>query len=388
MSIEINRLRCISCASCACVCPQSCITMQVEEGGFCKPVVNHDHCTECNACRQRCPVDESFVLEEHPPLSALMCYATDEGIRAQSSSGGVFSLLATQVLANGGVVAGAAIDEGGRVHHTLIDSTADLQRLRQSKYVQSDLGRVYQNIRQELKQGRSVLFCGTPCQTAGLRAFLGGTPMNLLSVDFICHGVPSPTVWKSYLRYLENRYLDTVSSIHMRDKRTGWKHFSLTITFSSGKSMTQPVAENPYFQMFISNACLSSSCYACLFKNGRSAADITLSDCWSVRYLWPEADDDKGISVAYARTEHGEQAMQTIIPLLMSRPVDWQDATTYQSSYFHSSEKQHPSERILKDAEKLSFDHLYEKYLGDGWRAKCRRAWYRLTTLKQTAHSG
>lgn len=237
--IEIkNKKDCCGCHACVSVCAKHCITMQTDSEGFLYPVVDKDSCTDCGLCEKVCP-----VIHQSAPVGPQATYIAinrDEGIRLQSSSGGIFSLLAEKIISEGGVVFGARFDENWDVVHAWTDTIEGIAPFRSSKYVQSRIGNTYREARAFLQQGRKVLFSGTPCQIAGLKKYLRKEYDNLLTVDFICHGVPSAGVWQRYLSELREELraergvgkntvplsmdeLPVITGISFRDKTNGWK---------------------------------------------------------------------------------------------------------------------------------------------------------------------
>ena len=225
---------CVGCGACENVCPVKAISMQENEEGFLYPVVDSDLCVSCNKCNHVCPVQKN---EKKAVVSkAYAAWNKDDAILRGSSSGGVFSILAQYVLRKGGVVCGAAFDEGNVVKHILVENAADLEKLRGSKYVQSEIGHIFVQIKDLLKSGRQVLFSGTPCQVAGLNSYLEKDFDNLLTVDVACHGVPSPKVWQKYIFELGK----DVSQFNFRDKRAVGKNLVFHIFPVSKKYMRQP----------------------------------------------------------------------------------------------------------------------------------------------------
>ena len=209
-------------------CPNACIIMLEDEQGFLYPKVDTAKCIDCGLCEKVCP-----VLNHGEPRQPLVCYAAihhDEKIRLASSSGGVFTALAEYVITNSGVVFGARFNEKWEVVHDYTETIEGLAAFRGSKYVQSTIGDNYRLAEQFLKDGRQVLFTGTPCQIAGLNNYLRKEYENLLSVEVACHGVPSPLVWREYIKD------KNPTSINFRDKRNGWKEFGLNINTRNSES--------------------------------------------------------------------------------------------------------------------------------------------------------
>lgn len=308
--------KCCGCNACVQKCPKSCIAMQEDKEGFLYPQVNIELCIDCGLCEKVCP-----VINQNEPRKPLKVYAAknnNEEIRMQSSSGGIFTLLAEKVIQESGVVFGVRFDENWEVKHDYTETIEGLAAFRGSKYVQSRIEDNYQKAEQFLKQGRKVLFSGTPCQIAGLKRFLRKEYSNLLTVDFICHGVPSPGVWRQYLKETVARMCDKnsvstapiskenahIESISFRDKRSGWKKFSFALTLSATDrsgvkntvSLNEVFPENTFMKGFLANLYLRPSCYACVAKCGKSGSDITIADLWGIQYILPKYDDDKGVS--------------------------------------------------------------------------------------------
>lgn len=295
--------------------------------GFLYPRVDKELCIHCGFCEKVCPVLDN--KKERNPLSVYVGYNRDQDIVSQSSSGGIFTLLAERILEEGGVVFGARFNEKWEVIHDFVEEKEDLSLFRGSKYLQSRIGDTFHQAESFLKEGRKVLFSGTPCQIAGLKSFLRKPYENLLAVDFICHGVPSPRIWKRYLNDFfvahscnKNSVLphaisekDTlIKGISFRNKRLGWKKYSFALTLSttngSGAENTvllaEPLGENYYLKGFLSDLYLRPSCYQCQIKSWKSGSDITIADAWGVENIYPELDDDRGCSLIVILTSVGQ----------------------------------------------------------------------------------
>lgn len=294
---------CVGCGACENVCPAKAISMKENSEGFLYPVVDTDLCVSCNKCNKVCPVQE--VEKKAVQASAYAAWADDSRVLEQSSSGGVFSLLAQYVLDKGGVICGAAFDEKNAVKHVLVENAGDLAKLRGSKYVQSQIGNVYAQIKDLLKSGRQVLFSGTPCQVAGLNSFLGKDFDNLLTVDVACHGVPSPKVWQKYLSELGC----DVSQVNFRDKSGGWKKFCFSY-WAEGKKTCMPATENIFFKGFLRNLFLRKSCGCCRFANMNRSGDFTLADFWGIQKLNKKLDNFQGTSLVLSNTPKAEKVLE------------------------------------------------------------------------------
>lgn len=332
----IDKKDCCGCHACASVCAKRSITMQEDNEGFLYPVVNVSTCTDCGLCEKVCPV----INQDEPrrPLKVFAAKNRDEEIRRQSSSGGIFTPLAEEIIRDGGVVFGAKFDEDWNVVHAWTDTIEGIADFRGSKYVQSTIGDTYREAREFLKQGRKVLFSGTPCQIAGLRKFLRKEYDNLLTVDVVCHGVPSPLVWRKYLEETRERLraesdaekntvssslmdLPVITGISFRDKTHGWKKFGFRLRYAAPRNVQktvsvsaikeeketlQPFKENIFMQGFLANLYLRPSCYACAVRSGKSYSDILIADFWGVQNYYPEFDDDKGVGLILVYSEKGK----------------------------------------------------------------------------------
>lgn len=287
--------------------------MEVEKTGFSYPRVDTESCVRCGTCDRTCPALSTPRAER--PVETLWVRAKDLKTRVASSSGGVFSLLADKALDAGGIVVGAAFDDDLRgVSHVVVTSKDALGALRSSKYLQSRVGRpVYHAVREALAQGRRVLFSGVACQVAGLRGFLGARAAdpNLLCVDVVCHGAPSPELWARWATHLEGRRGSRLVAVSFRDKRTGWSSYSVSYRFADGGEEACLATDDWYAQAFSTNASLRPSCFSCPSK-GACGSDLTLGDYWGVQTIEPTLRWADGLSAVAVRTERGSRALGEI----------------------------------------------------------------------------
>lgn len=343
----IDKYTCCGCSACYQVCPKHCITMVSDEEGFLYPQVDVFVCVQCGRCESVCPMLKK--AEPSLPIGVFAAKNPNEYIRLNSSSGGIFSMLAEQTLHEGGAVFGATFTKDWCVEHCSVENIEGLAALRGSKYVQSQMGNCYQECYKMLRAGRKVLFSGTPCQIAGLHRFIGKSYENLLTMDLICHGVPSPSVWRAYLQETiarqrgKNSVLShSIKSISFRDKRSGWKKYSFALTLStpgSGKENTVLLSsifeKNAYMRGFLSDLFLRPSCYQCAFRQGRSGSDITLGDFWGIDHIHPEIDDDKGMCAVLVNTEKGRRVVDALTdydPVVQA----YNDVIRYNPAYISS----------------------------------------------------
>lgn len=354
---------CCGCEACVAICPQACLEMLEDRDGFLHPFVVDDGCTNCDLCNRVCPVinppPQPQALENPPVVAA---YSNDEAIRTLSSSGGVFSVLAREVINRGGRVYGAAFDSDFALRHVGVDNLQDLQKLRGSKYVQSRIGTTYQDIRAQLRTNRQVLLTGTPCQVAGLYAFLGRGYVNLFTCDLVCHGVPSPKVFSHYLSYLRKKYGAAIESISFRDKRNGWNSFSVTVAFSNGKVYSRHFMQDVFMRGFLRNLYLQPACYECPFVGFPRRGDITLADYWGVGDKHPEFSDDKGTSLVFINTSKGKGFFDEIEDELTIAHSPREYAIAHNPSITSSYSRPAMRALFFRDLQRFPFEFIMYKY--------------------------
>ena len=289
-----NKENCCGCSACEQSCPVQAIQMTKDNIGFEYPVVNEKICINCGLCEKTCP-----ILNENETRTPNHVYAIknkDLHTRLASSSGGAFSLFAQEVLNKNGVVYGAAFDEKWNVHHIRINTTKDLHFLQGSKYVQSKIGTIYKQVKADLQNGNEVLFSGTPCQVAALQKFLKQKHPNLTTVDVACHGVPNPRIWEDFLKE-QTKSGGKINKILFRDKSTGWRWNTYSFHLSiSGKTYIQNVWKHTYMLLFLHDFITRPSCHSCHFRNGKSNADYTMCDYWSIERNYSSFFDENGVS--------------------------------------------------------------------------------------------
>ena len=305
----VEKKNCCGCSACASICPKHSITMTCDDEGFLYPNVDDDTCVNCGLCEKVC--NELHPFDKREPRHVLAAINKNDDIRQKSSSGGVFYILSEKIIKEGGVVFGSRFDENWQV---MIDYAEDINGVLAfmgSKYVQARVENAYKEAKRFLVEGRKVLFSGTPCQVAGLHEFLRKPYNNLLTVDFICHGTPSPKVWYKYLEALI-REGQHISGVGFRDKKNGWKNFSFNLRYNETDktiSMLSSFRQNLYMKAFLQDIILRPSCYNCKVRGGSSQSDITIADFWGVCTIFPEMDDDKGTSLVFINTDEGKAAL-------------------------------------------------------------------------------
>lgn len=355
---KLNYKRCTICQACVNICPKKCIKLDSFKEEFNYPIIDKEICIKCGACEKTCPVLNP--LDSYKPLKK--AYA---GIninieeRSKSLSGGIFTTLAKTIIEDKGVVCGAAFGVGFQVNHIIIEDEEGLEKLRGSKYVQSDTNNVFKEIRNKLIKGKKVLFSGCPCQVGGLKKFLGKDYENLYTVDFICHGIPSQNIFNKYIEFLENKYKSKVAEFLFRDKTKGWHASSVKVKFKNGKEYTKVITEDMYMRGFLGNVYLKSACYNCEFRNFKSRSDVTLGDFWGAEVEKKEIDDNKGISAIIINTEKGIELKDRIKSNNILKLTDYSKILKYNKALEISFEPSYKRKEFLRLADLKEYDKIF-----------------------------
>lgn len=367
-----DKTQCCGCSSCAQRCPKQCITLAQDEEGFLYPQVDTNICIDCGLCEKVCPI--LTAKQSHEPLKVFAAKNPDDNIRKESSSGGIFTMLAESFIREGGVVFGARWDKDWNVVHDYTETIEGIKVFRGSKYVQSNINGAYQQAEAYLKQGRKVLFSGTPCQIAGLKAFLQKENDNLITVEVACHGVPSPMVWTKYLNeVISTRNIRSINEINFRNKKYGWNsyHFSIDYINHNGKSntMIHPHGDNPFYRGFLNHLYIRPSCYACKSKGCASGADITIADFWGIDKLDRALDDNKGYSTLIANTAKGLAAIKSTCGELPEYP--YCNIIKYNPALVNSLKKDSLSDEFWRNKDRII--DTVERLCGDSLMLKLKK---------------
>ena len=341
-----NRTACTGCMACVNACSHNAIKVIADEEGFDRPCVDDKSCIECGLCQKVCPINNHPNSSE--PIKVYSGWSTDETIRLSSSSGGAFTEISRPILEEGGVVFGCALDEKLQAVHIYVETMEDFAlKLRGSKYVQSRIGDSYRQAKDFLKKGRIVLFSGTPCQIAGLRNYLRKDYENLITVDLICHGVPSPMIFEDYKKYIAETHGMTISDVKFRCKKSSWIFYNMTVTGHVEKKASPShyigkYYSDPYIRGFLRDYFLRPSCHQCHFTSIQRCSDFTIADWWGYRKDSKEDLDyeRKGVSLILCNSQKAvelyrrmkmvwrertiEEAMKTNLSL--SRPFPAKDS--------------------------------------------------------------
>lgn len=354
----IDRNKCTGCTACMNICPKGAISFKEEYDGFKYPVIDQDKCIDCGLCKRTCP-----VLNTKSNDSLNNCYVgynKDSNERLNASSGSLFSTIANYILDNNGIVVGAAFDKDNNLKHIAIDKKEDLNPLRKSKYIQSDLDYIFSYIKEQLKN-KKVLFVGTPCQVAGIKSFIKNND-NLITIDLFCHGVPSHKLFEKYIKELEEKNNDKLVHYDFRDNSTGWDTYSNRAVFRKKDIKTISV-NNEYMKLFLSDIALRESCYNCNFKLCNKHSDITLGDFWGVKDKYPEMYNKEGVSAIIVNTELGNQVFNSIKNSIEYKECNLQDIISGNPSLQSSSVHPKNREMFFKDLNNYNIDYLCNKYI-------------------------
>ena len=358
-----DKNKCTGCTACMFSCFQNCIDMKQDEEGFLYPNINLSKCIDCRKCEEVCPVLEENKLINKNTLTVYAAINKKEDIRQESSSGGVFSIVAEYVISQGGVVFGAAFsDNCHSVHHIGVESKDDIKKLRGSNYLQSSMDDCYIKVKENLKKNRLVLFTGTPCQIGGLKKFLGKEYENLILQDIVCHGVASPLVWDYYLSDVEEKHKSKIKRVTFRKKEPGWKKYSLSFEFENNEKYNELYSRNLYFRGFVKNLYLRPSCYNCSFKGITRYSDITLADFWGVDDILPEFDDDKGTSMVFINSPKGSMLFEKIKASVLYKDIDINSVLKFNRSIVDSAKKNKKREVFMNNINQKQIEKLLKKY--------------------------
>lgn len=334
-----DKSSCCGCSACLSVCPSGAISMKADPEGFLYPVVDTGKCVGCLMCERVCAFKKDSESGTYYPGGTAAeragqsgmpkVYAAkleDETQRMQSQSGGLFAALSEYMLQAGGVVYGCAFDEKFKAVHIRAQDKTERDRLRYSKYVQSDMGDIFTEVEKDLNGGVRVLFSGTSCQLAGLKSFLqrrgNRFTQNLYCVDIICHGVPSPLVWSDYLEWESVKAGSEPEEVLCRNKkRYGWKSHVVSIRFRNGKKVNSLV----FPRLFYGHRIIRPACYKCPYKSVHHPGDITIADFWAKEQAAPGFCDNKGVSLALVNNERGARYLKECEKYLLLREAKLED---------------------------------------------------------------
>lgn len=358
-----NINRCFGCGACFQICPKGAITMLPNDEGFLFPLINNDACIECNLCSKVCPVVEQNLAGIQNPLSSNVYAAwnNDKAQLMESTSGGIFPLLANVILSKGGIVYGCAWAENEiRAIQVRIDSNNELIKLKGSKYVQSSTEKTYLQVRNDLNEGKLVLYSGTPCIIAGLKLFLQKEYQNLYLIDLVCHGVPSPKMLTAYVNYSEKKEGYKLKNLQFRDKReSGWRTW-VSWEKPNAKKAYKPIGLEPYMKGFFQGFFNRESCYCCSMASPRRLGDVTLADYWGIELSHPELTSKQkyGISLVLSNNKNGDDLLNGIITKATLVRSSFENAAKKNPCLLHPDPRPATRNNIYVDLNNKDFDFL------------------------------
>ena len=363
----IDKNLCTGCTSCMNICPKGAIDMIEDNDGFKYPVIDKSKCINCGLCKRTCPVLNT--TNNNSINKCYVGYAKDESIRFNSSSGGIFSVIANFILKNNGIVIGVSFDDN-KLKHIAITENKDLSKLRGSKYLQSGLDNMFSYIKENIKD-RKILFVGTPCQVAGLKSFMKREYDNLICIDLFCHGVPSPKLFNKYITELEKDN-GKVLNYNFRDNSTGWDNYSNTWEYKD-KKVSQLRIDNDYMKLFLSDIALRESCFNCNFKLGNKYSDITLGDFWGVKNYYPDMYNNSGVSAIIVNTDKGINIFNDISNNVKFKECLLEEILDGNPSLEKSGILSNKRKDFFKDMDKYSVRYLTKKYTGKSLVKKVKK---------------
>jgi len=313
-TIEVlKKERCVGCKACADICPVNAIAFYDEKDGFWYPQIDSEKCIMCGMCQKICP---GLNDVSNPNENVKGCFGVkskNENTRFNSTSGGFFSEIATKWIEDGGVVIGAAYNDSHRVYHFCSKNLNDIEKLRQSKYLQSDTAGIYKETKKLLDTGKKVLFCGIPCQIEALLLFLGEKNSNLLTLDFVCCGICSPGIYLMYLKELEKKYKSKVKKVWFKNKEAGWRSIGTRIDFDNGKHYFRVGYRDLFMTSFVTDALsMRLSCEECKYRKLPHNSDIMIGDFWGIENINKSFDDNKGVSAVLINTKNGMELFESV----------------------------------------------------------------------------
>lgn len=356
----VKKEDCCGCTACANACPRDAIRMVPDEEGFFYPQVDQERCVSCGICDAVCPISAS---KAHQGLAqGYIIRYRDAAIVEQSTSGGAFTAFALNTLASGGVVYGAGYDENMRVVCKKATNPEDLREMRGSKFVQSNLGHTFRQIKSELEQGTRILFTGTPCQVEGLCAYLKAKPENLICIDFVCRGVPSPMLWENYVRMMQKKHGSKITGARFKHKTYGYHATTMKIDFENGKSYYGSGRVDPMMKAFVSELASRPSCGACAFKTLHRRSDLTMFDCYGFTKVTGMADDNKGYSSLIVQSEQGLRLLEAVKAELTVYPASTEALVEANGIMVRHSAKPNPKRsRFYSLAREMPIDQAMEQ---------------------------
>ena len=354
---------CCGCTACVSACPVKCISMQPDEEGFLYPKFDREKCINCNKCDKVCPIKNK--LNNTSKIEAICARAKDLEIVKDSTSGGFFTPLAQYVLEQNGAVVGAECSDQNTIEHIFVNDDKDLAKLRGSKYVQSNLENIFETVKNNLESNTIVCFSGTPCQVSGLLSYLDKDYDNLITIDMICKGVPSPKLWKKYIDYQEKKYKSKIKKVSFRKKTYGYHSGTMELVFENGKKYRGSGRIDYYLKSFYKDISSRPSCYECSFKTDKHPSDFTIFESWHASTVVPGLKDDNlGYTSVLINTDKGRKHFSKIKDRYEWYSIDKEQAIELDGIMVRNNSTPHPKrEEYYKDLDNEELDEHIAKYI-------------------------
>lgn len=363
-----DKAACTGCGACMNICPKNCIEIKNNKEGFKIPIIDEEKCIQCRLCVSHCPQNGSIRLKRHREPLVYAAYSKNTVQMLNSTSGGIFPLLAAQIIKEGGTVYGTCFTSGFEAEFKRIDTIESLTDLQGSKYVQSSVGLMYRNAKQDLEQGKKVLFSGTPCQIGGLYSFLEKDYDNLYTIDIVCRGVPSGKVLKEYISYCEKRENSELDYISFRHKEKKWQPMSfgtrMHLRFRNGNKYSKKPSKDLYYKTFLANIGMMESCYQCHFNGFPRVADITLGDFLGLGSLEKcKLYNPNGISQVLLNSNKGSSLYDICAKKIQAEKRTLNECCYFNLNLWLASKRNPNRERFFCELDKNGAEAAIKKYV-------------------------
>ena len=364
---KMRKNQCCGCEACCCICPTDAIQMKMDREGFYYPNIDVSRCVSCNQCEEVCPVlnggKNNGGKKKSKYIRAYACYNRDEEVRRRSTSGGVFSLLADYFLEQkNGIVYGAKFDENFNVIHDKATEKREAEAFNGSKYVQSQMGKVYREIKSLLEKGRVVLFSGLPCQAEALKSYLGREYENLYIVDMVCFGVGSPFIWENYLQTFHDRR--KIKEIVFKDKKEGWKQWMVRIR-EEGRDIYYERWANLYMNSYLQRINIRPSCFQCAFKGIERNSDFTIADCWGIGEQNGRLNDNQGLSALLLHSQKAVDIFDIIKGQMLYEEYEPDELMAGNWAAYHSPEENSDRKRFFDELAIKGIKTVFLKFFSE-----------------------
>lgn len=364
---RIEKINCTGCKMCADICPQGAVSYEADAKGFWYPVVDENKCIRCGLCIKTCPCLSGYISDKHEPV-VYSAWLKNDDMRLKSTSGGIYYTLAERIIRKGGCIVGCRYtDDYKGAYHVISDSNDDLDKIIGTKYFQSDTVGIYIAIKRLLDEGKDVLFCGTPCQSAGLQKFLMKPCPHLVTVDFVCRGINSPQIYRDYLSELEAEYQSKVEWVHMKDKKAGWQSLGFFVKFQSGEEYFRSGEDELWVQGYTrDNLYTRPACHCCRFRTFPRVSDISLGDFWGISGARKE-DLFKGISLVMINSDKGQALFNQVQDEIVFERRSVEEAVDGNPSILQNESVSRNSDVFFQQLECMSVSESIRKCLSDKW---------------------